>query len=110
MEILVYVLLAFCLWGYGVVCGWKAREKHALQLTQKLLDGLEEKEKEESNDKIFISIEKHNGVIYVYDKTTKTFMAQGNNKEELENILRERFPGKTFAASQEDLENAGLLS
>ena len=109
MEFLILVLVTFIFFVYGVTVGWNAREKHAIKLTQQLLDGIEEQVKEETKDKIYVSIEKHNDMIYVYDKENSTFMAQGYSKQELEDVLSKRFPGKKFAASQEDLEKAGFL-
>jgi len=53
---------------------------------------------------IQITIEKHGDMIYVYNKETKQFMAQGKTQGELEKILLEKFPGKRFAASESDLE------
>lgn len=111
MEFLVFAIITFCFFIYGVAVGWKAREKHALRLAEKLLDGLEEQvEKEEAESKVQVTIEKHGDVIYVYDKKSSQFMAQGNSKSEIEDVLSQRFPGKKFAASQEDLEKAGFIS
>ena len=75
-----------------------------------MLDGIEEKVQEETKDKIYVTIEKHNDVIYVYDKINSTFMAQGKSKEEVEDVLSKRYPGKKFAASEEELAKAGFIS
>jgi len=109
MDFLILILVTLVFFIYGISVGWNAREKHAIKLTQRLLDGIEEQVKEESENKIYVTIEKHNGVLYVYDKENSTFMAQGSSKQELEDVLSKRFPGKKFAASQEDLHNAGFL-
>lgn len=110
MEFLVLAIVTFVFFIYGVSVGWKARERYAFRLTQKLLENLEESVEKEAESKVQVTIEKHGDVIYVYDKKSSQFMAQGNSKAELENVLSQRFPGKKFAASQEELEKAGLLS
>lgn len=110
MEFLILVLVTFIFFVYGVIVGWNAREKHALKLTKQLLDGIEEKVQEETKDKIYVTIEKHNDIIYVYDKINSTFMAQGKSKEEIEDVLSKRYPGKRFAASEEELAKAGFIS
>lgn len=51
-----------------------------------------------------VSIEKHDGVIYVYDKHTKQFMAQGKDRKEVEQALADKFPGKRFAAPENEIE------
>jgi hypothetical protein len=57
---------------------------------------------------IQISIERHNDTIFVYDKTTKQFMAQGKNAKELEDQLMAKYPGKKFAATTEEIIKSGL--
>ena len=75
-----------------------------------MLKDIQGEVKKETEDLIQITIEEHAGIFYVYGKQDNTFMAQGKTKQELEDVLSSRFPGKRFAASQEDLEKAGLLS
>ena len=110
MEFLVFAIITFVFFIYGFSVGWKARERHALRLTQQMLEGLEDKVEEEQKNKVYVTIEKHGDVIYVYDKSNSQFMAQGTNRKELEDVLSQRFPGKKFAATPEELEKAGLLS
>ena len=106
MEFLILFLVSIFFFFYGAICGWKAREKHAMKLTGKLVEEIEEEKK----SLIQITIEQHGEVFYIYNKEDKTFMAQGKNKKELEDALSARFPGKKFAASEEELQKAGLLS
>lgn len=65
---------------------------------------------EESEDVIHINIEKHNGMLYVYDKKTNTFMAQAESKEKLEDALQKRYPNKRFACSEATLLEVGFIS
>jgi hypothetical protein len=105
MEFILLFIVSVFFWLHGVYTGWKAREEHTKKLLENLLD---KEEKDEAA--IHITIEKHYDILYVYDKTDKTFLAQGKTRKELEEMLSTRFPGKQFAASQEDLQKAGMLS
>ena len=107
MELLILFVVAIMFFAYGVNIGWKAREAYAKKIVTKFAEELEEKV--DAKSVLHITIEKHDDMIYVYDKKNHTFMAQGNNKEELEDALMSRFPGKRFAASEEDMERAGML-
>jgi hypothetical protein len=91
----------------GALSGWNAREKYAKHQIDKLFERVDEAEEEEQ---IHIIIEKHNDMLFVYDKDTKQFMAQGSSKEAVEKILVERFPGKSFACHESILKEVGFLS
>jgi Na+-transporting methylmalonyl-CoA/oxaloacetate decarboxylase gamma subunit len=107
MEIILLVIFTFVVWIMGAVSGWNAREKHAKQQIDKLFQQVDETEEEEQ---IHIIIEKHNDMLFVYDKDTKQFMAQGTSKEDVEKVLVERFPGKRFACHESILKEVGFLS
>lgn len=111
MEYFILGVVAFVV---GTIYGWRLRERHLIRMSVQLANNLrkhmqEEDEKEQEN-LIHIVIEKHNDVLYVYDKKTMTFMAQATTKEKLEEELRIRFPGKRFACSEAILSELGLLS
>jgi hypothetical protein len=99
MEIL-YILLGIV---FGIICGWKARERLAVRTIEKLYELYEEKE-EEDNSRIFIDIEVDNGTIFIYNKITKEFMAQGSNTKEIEKVLISKYPGKHFSTSEQELQ------
>ena len=107
MEIILLVVFTFVVWIMGAVSGWNAREKHAKQQMEKFFAHVDEAEEEEQ---IHIIIEKHNDMLFVYDKDTKQFMAQGSSKEDVEKILVERFPGKRFACNESILKEVGFIS
>ena len=107
MELILLAVLIFVVWIMGAVSGWNAREKHAKQQIDKLFEQIEEVEEEEL---IHIVIEKHNDMLFVYDKDTKQFMAQGSSKEDVEKVLVERFPGKRFACHESTLKEVGFIS
>jgi len=95
----------------GAVSGWKAREEHAKQVTEKLLDRLQESvERQVEENVIQINIEKHNDMFYVYDRETNEFMAQGSSKDEVETNLQKRYPGKRFGCAESNLSQTGFYS
>jgi hypothetical protein len=107
MEFFLIFLGALFFWIHGAYTGWKARETQLLKLIEKL-EGLEEQEETEAPTQIVV--EEHHGILYVYDKTDNTFMAQGKNRNEVEEALATRFPGRQFSASQEHLDKLGIKS
>jgi predicted negative regulator of RcsB-dependent stress response len=110
MEIILLVVFTFVVWVMGAVSGWNAREKHAKTQVEKHFQRIQEFVEEEQEEQIHIIIEKHNDMLFVYDKETKQFMAQGTSKEDVEKVLVERFPGKRFACPESILKEVGFLS
>jgi predicted thioredoxin/glutaredoxin len=107
MELILLLVFTFIVWMAGAVSGWNAREKHAKKQVERHFEQLLEEHEEEL---IHIVIEKHNDMLFVYDKDTKQFMAQGSSKEDVEKVLVERFPGKRFACPESILKEVGFLS
>jgi hypothetical protein len=91
----------------GFYSGWKTREEVATRRMHEIMGEVETAIEEQMVIKIVI--EKHNDVYYVYDMEDKSFMAQGNNRKELENVLADKYPGKTFAASNSNLSEVGFI-
>jgi len=87
----------------GIKLGWDARERHASRSFDILMNKIHDEQQEEEENRIYITIEKHEGMFFVYNKHTSQFMAQANNRGELEIVLDNRYPGKKFAASPEHL-------
>jgi hypothetical protein len=111
MELILLVVYTFFIWVMGAVSGWKAREEHAKQVTEKLLDRLQESvERQVEENVIQINIEKHNDMFYVYDRETNEFMAQGSSKDEVETNLQKRYPGKRFGCAESNLSQTGFYS
>jgi predicted negative regulator of RcsB-dependent stress response len=110
MEIILLVVFTFVVWIMGAVSGWNAREKHAKSQVEKHFHNIQQFVEEQEEDQIHIIIEKHNDMLFVYDKETKQFMAQGTSKEDVEKVLVERFPGKRFACPESILKEVGFLS
>ena len=109
MELILLVVYTFIVWLGGAVSGWKAREEHAKQVTEKLFSHLQESVQQEVEESVIqINIEKHNNMFYVYDKETNEFMAQGSSKEEVENNLQKRYPGKRFGCNESKISQTGF--
>lgn len=85
----------------GTVYGWSLHQRLVARRIGEAVASLSQQYDQEI---IEINIEKHDGVIYVYDKKTKQFMAQGKTRAEIESVLAEKYPGKRFAAPSNDLE------
>jgi hypothetical protein len=111
MELILLVVYTFIVWIGGAVSGWKAREEHARQITEKFIDHIHNSVQQEVEESVIqISIEKHNNVFYVYDKETNEFMAQGSSKDEVETNLKKRYPGKSFGCAESNLSQTGFYS
>lgn len=89
----------------GFIWGWVSRERAAVAKVHKMMEHIEE---QASEDLIQIIIESHNDHYYVYAVEDRTFMAQGSTKQELEDNLAKRYPGKMFAANPENLKEIGF--
>ena len=101
-------LILFVVLIVGIHWGWIAREAVAKRRADLLLSQLQEMEEDTTEDIIRITIEKDNGVLFVYHEQGSRFIAQANSREELENKLRELFPGKRFGCSPENLKQCGF--
>ena len=100
MEYLAYIFV----WILGAVYGWFARERYAIRKLDRLLTEVEETISEEMNDYVIpIIVEKHNNMLFVYNKDTNEFMGQGETRWDLEQNLSKRYPDKKFAAAKEHL-------
>lgn len=96
----------------GAIVGWNLREAVAMHQVKTILNSLstqQEEQSEEDDNRIRISVEKHNGVFYVYGRDNNEFMAQGSNRQELEDALKERYPGKRFACDEKTLLELGSI-
>lgn len=105
------VFIYFGVFFFGYAVGWAVREITAMRKVNKVLNNiLIETRKELEETLILITIEKHQDKFFVYNMKDNSFMAQGNNIEELEEELSQKYPGKRFAASPENLKEMGIES
>lgn len=102
METTLLYIFVGAIWFF---IGWKAREIHAMRMMNKVIEQVTEDTVDEFRKKVIdIKVESHDGQLFVYKKDDGSYLAHGDNKTTLEDILNEKFPGKLFNASPEDLE------
>ena len=103
----ILLLLVFLV---GILWGWRLREKAAIRTMKKMIDSKEELSEEEQDDllRIPVTIERIDGELMVYSIKDSSFMAQGFDWDEIEDRLNERFPGKKFHATRENLIEMGF--
>jgi hypothetical protein len=88
----------------GLLIGWYAREWYAMRKIENLMNNFGDNMLDEFKKKVIdITIEKSGDLFYVYKKDDGTFLAQGHDIDKLSDILVEKFPGKIFNCSPEDL-------
>ena len=107
--VVVEFLIVFGIYLFAFAHGWIARERTASKRVDELLAQYEEEtEREIQENTIKITIEEYKGKLYVYNMDDKSFLASGEDKTQLEANLAERFPGKLFAATKENLKEVGF--
>jgi 3'-phosphoadenosine 5'-phosphosulfate sulfotransferase len=89
----------------GVAIGWYAREQVAVNKIESLREEI--KQNVQANS-MRIRLEKEKEVLYAYDFDTDKFLGQGESFTALDEILAEKFPGKTFVVSDENLDEVGI--
>ena len=93
----------------GFVLGWIAREWLAQHRMNRIFNQMQiHEQEEEMENSIPIKIEYHDDKFYVYQQGCGTFMAQGTSRNELEENLTKRYPGKKFAANNSNLQEVGF--
>jgi Na+-transporting methylmalonyl-CoA/oxaloacetate decarboxylase gamma subunit len=108
MELILLLVFTFVIWIMGALSGWNARENRAKKQVEKHFKNIQEFV-EDQEELLHIVIEKHNDMLFVYDKDTEQFMAQGSTREAVEKVLVERFPGKRFACHESILKEVGFI-
>lgn len=102
--ILLGVALVSFMWG------WNTREAVARIQNRKFFEKLVEQAEEEHEQLVRIKIERHDGMLFAYHAENSLFIAQANDRKELEEKLCEKFPGKRFGCSEENLREVGFTS
>ena len=109
MEYIVLAGIVILVYLVGAVHGWNLRERHARRILNMFAEQVKEHIETESQNLTHIIIEKHNNTFFVYDKETNRFMAQGNSRDEVEGVLKSRYPDTRFACSEKILHEVGFL-
>jgi len=107
MDILLLIAVAIISFSWG----WNAREQVAQHQNRKFFKKLVEQSQENIEQNLVrIKIEKHEGVLYAYEYDNSLFIAQANDRKELEEKLSQKYPGKRFGCSEENLKEVGFTS
>lgn len=75
------------------------RIQHVIDQAQDVLNEIEEKITRST-------IEVDNNILFMYDKKTGKFLANGETFQELEEKVKTAFPGKLFDVKQEEIDRA----
>ena len=75
---------------------------------EEMFDELTQAAKDLSDKFILVNIEKHGDMIYLFEKNTNRFIAQGKTKEEIQTNCTQRFPGRTIVTDEEQAGNFNL--
>lgn len=105
MEQFVIIFLIFLA---GAMFGWEARERAAKKVVEKFLDQMQDEVDHQKENFIGIKIERDGDFLFVYNSDTNAFMGQATNRNELEKVLADKFPGKRFTATSDNLKEVGF--
>ena len=103
IELLIFAMLS------GVIGGFISSQLIIRHLTSEAEDLEEHIISKMREDVIPCRLEFVNNTIFMYNRDTDDFIAQGKTFEELEQRCKERFPDKYFDVKQEDIEHAKNL-
>jgi len=96
------ILLDFLTYVFFFWLGWNCRELRAYMWLRKNGSFVEEEEEKDVNQ-VQIIVDIKDDMIFIYERDTLQYLAHGKDHEVIEKMLIEKFPGKTFAASPQDL-------
>jgi hypothetical protein len=100
ITVAIFVALAFYIgWfcrGISIMQNLAERPEHMIALLEEIRKINEQEAQSLPTDIIEMNVEKQNGAIYLFNKTTGDFLAQGASIEDAVKIAAERFPGKRF--------------
>ena len=94
----------------GIIAGWNLRQFVAAWRVNQILKEYQDEAgriKHPADKLIPITIEEHSGAYFVYDADGQ-FMVQANDRASLEASLMEKYPGKMFAVTPENLKQMGF--
>jgi hypothetical protein len=75
---------------------------------EEMFDEITQVAKELTDEFILVNIEKHGDVMYLFEKHTNRFIAQGKTKDEIQSHCSQRFPGRTIVTDEEQAGNHNL--
>lgn len=98
----------FIIFVLGFVTGWivlRMLVTHRVNQLKKVLTQVIEKKLPEEVGVVF---SRHGDSVHVHDAITSEFLAQGNTREEIVEVLESRFPNKVFKATSDNIREVGF--
>lgn len=95
----------FIIFAVAFYLGWQAREIQAkVRIKRYLAESMQDMIEDVKKDMINITVDfAETGDIFIYKKEDGSYLGHGKTRNELEDMLEKKFPGKLFNASPEDL-------
>lgn len=98
-DYIFYALLV----GVSFYAGWLYREWCATRRVKNMLAEIRQNEEAEESSRVYATVELKDDNIFMYDKETSAYLGHSKNFEDLEILLKNKFPETTFAISREDM-------
>lgn len=100
----VVILLVINFWSYKR--GWRDGQKNMISKMAEnpdvMLSAFKQiKELEIAESATEVEAEKHNNLVYIYNKETKLFLGQGHDLDDAMRVVCERFPDQAFWCNDE---------
>lgn len=93
---------------FGFVTGWLVLKTLVQYRVKQVRDILMQTIEKSLPEEVTITFTKSGDLIQVHNSVTQEFLAQGTTKEEIVQILEDRWPNKVFRASSKNMEEMGL--
>jgi hypothetical protein len=93
---------------FGFVTGWLVLRTIVQYRVKQVKDILMQTIEKSMPEEVMITFSKEGDLIQVHNSATQEFLAQGSTKEEIVQILEDRWPNKVFRASSKNMEEMGL--
>lgn len=100
MEDLIFYALIVAVSFYA---GWYVREFTATLRVKSMLAEMRENDEAVDSSRVYATIELKDDMIFMYNKDTNVYLGHSKNFEDLESMLKTKFPDITFAISREDM-------
>ena len=88
---------------FGFVTGWLALRTLVQYRVKQIRDILVQTVEKSMPEEVTITFSKEGDLIQVHNSATQEFLAQGSTKEEIVQILEDRWPNKVFRASSKNM-------
>jgi len=98
-DFIFYTLIA----AVSFYAGWYVREWSATLRVKSMLAQIRENDEDAESSRTYATIELKDNMIFMYRQETNEYLGHAEKFQDLEAILKSRFPDTTFAVSREDM-------